>query len=110
MSRSRRKTPIMGITTARSEREDKTIWHQRMRAHERTRLAKVSLDEPDSLDHVAVSEREVSNPWGMAKDGRQYFSPKRQEKLASLGYTRANPLDLTPSQYKARYLHKVMGK
>jgi len=40
MSRSRRKTPIIGITTCRSERADKAIWHQRLRAHERTGLAR----------------------------------------------------------------------
>jgi hypothetical protein len=28
MSRSRRKTPIFGHTTCRSEREDKKLWHQ----------------------------------------------------------------------------------
>lgn len=39
MSRSRRKTPIVGHTTCRSEREDKKLWHQRWRTHERTALA-----------------------------------------------------------------------
>ena len=32
MSRSRRKTPIFGITTATSEAEDKRLWHKRLRA------------------------------------------------------------------------------
>jgi hypothetical protein len=31
MSRSRRKTPIVGHTTCGSEREDKKLWHQRWR-------------------------------------------------------------------------------
>ncbi len=33
-SRSRRKTPIVGHTTCRSEREDKKLWHQRWRTHD----------------------------------------------------------------------------
>jgi len=35
MSRSVRKNPIMGITTCRSEKEDKQIWHKRWRRRER---------------------------------------------------------------------------
>lgn len=35
MSRSRRKTPIVGHTTCGSEREDKKLWHQRWRTRER---------------------------------------------------------------------------
>lgn len=38
MSRSRRKTPIVGHTTCGSEREDKKLWHQRWRTRERTAL------------------------------------------------------------------------
>ncbi|AXZ89067.1 hypothetical protein APB34_33680 [Pseudomonas aeruginosa] len=39
MSRSRRKTPIVGHATCRSEREDKKLWHQRWRSRERSALA-----------------------------------------------------------------------
>jgi hypothetical protein len=42
MRRSRRKTPIVGHTTCRSEREDKKLWHQRWRTRERTALASAS--------------------------------------------------------------------
>lgn len=38
MSRSRRKTPITGITTARSEKFDKQRWHRAYRHAERQRL------------------------------------------------------------------------
>ncbi len=41
MSRSRRKTPIVGHTTCGSEREDK-LWHQRWRTRERTALTSAS--------------------------------------------------------------------
>ncbi|WP_282811691.1 hypothetical protein [Thauera humireducens] len=43
MSRSRRKTPIVGHTTCHSEREDKKLWHQRWRTSERTALASASV-------------------------------------------------------------------
>lgn len=46
MSRSRRKTPIVGHTTCGSEREDKKLWHQRWRTRERTALTSAS---PEAL-------------------------------------------------------------
>ncbi|MGP6027222.1 hypothetical protein ACTX1L_30805, partial [Pseudomonas aeruginosa] len=59
MSRSRRKTPIVGHTTCRSEREDKKLWHQRWRTGERTALASSS---PDALSaHLPLLENQVSN-------------------------------------------------
>ncbi|HBO9252321.1 TPA: hypothetical protein L5D80_003319 [Pseudomonas aeruginosa] len=67
MSRSRRKTPIVGHTTCRSEREDKKLWHQRWRTHERTALASAS---PEALcAHLPLLENQVSNVWSMGKDG-----------------------------------------
>ena len=66
MSRSRRKTPIFGITTATSEAEDKRLWHKRLRAKTRDQL------KAGPEDHIPVDHREVSDPWGMAKDGRRY--------------------------------------
>ena len=58
MSRSRRKTPIVGHTTCRSEREDKKLWHQRWRTHERTALA----SELECSGLRGSKERE-SNVW-----------------------------------------------
>lgn len=43
MSRSRRKTPIVGHTTCGSEREDKKLWHQRWRTRERTAWRQASI-------------------------------------------------------------------
>lgn len=43
MSRSRRKTPITGHTTCRSEREDKKIWHQRWRSREASMIFGCSI-------------------------------------------------------------------
>ena len=63
MSRSIRKTPIFGHTTARSEADDKRLWHKRWRKNERDQLAKVGVD----TDHVTVHRNAASSTWGMAK-------------------------------------------
>jgi hypothetical protein len=61
MSRSRKKTPIGGITTAVSEKKDKQLWHRKMRRAQRMN------PEADLQEH------EFSNPWQMDKDGKQYY-------------------------------------
>ncbi|EKE16636.1 MAG: hypothetical protein ACD_10C00882G0001, partial [uncultured bacterium] len=72
MSRSRRrKTPIVGNTTCRSERQDKKLWHQRWRTRERNTLASAS---PEALSsHLPLSENQVSSVWSMGKDGHSYW-------------------------------------
>jgi hypothetical protein len=69
MSRSRKKTPIGGITSATSEKAEKLANHRRERRRIRQRLA--TEPEADVLPHT----RELSNPWAMAKDGKYYFAP-----------------------------------
>jgi hypothetical protein len=66
MSRSRRKTPIVGHTTCGSEREDKKLWHQRWRTRERTALTSAS---PEALSaHLPLLENQASSVWSMGKD------------------------------------------
>jgi hypothetical protein len=75
MSRSRRKKPYHGITTARSEKEDKQEGHRRER-----RVVHQSLmvnPETEPLPHT----RELSNPWAMAKDGKARFDPRKAPEL-----------------------------
>lgn len=67
MSRSFRHTPIAGNTTARSEKLDKRDNHKRWRARVRQALFR----EDENMPH----EREVSNPWSMAKDGKHWWLP-----------------------------------
>ena len=76
MSRSRRKIPIVGVTTCRSEREDKKLWHQCWRTRERTALSSASLEVLDA--HFPVPENQISNVWRMDKDGHHYWPAKRQ--------------------------------
>lgn len=80
MSRSVRKTPILGISSCRSERWDKKAWHSRWRTRERIALHNLSLADMDS--HLTTLENEASNVWSMGKDGRQYWPLPNQIKVA----------------------------
>jgi hypothetical protein len=81
MSRSRRKTPIFGMTGAKSERRDKQTWHSRMRSRVRTVLTAIPLTQLDG--YVAPIENEVGSVWEMAKDGKHYFRADRQDAVAT---------------------------
>jgi hypothetical protein len=60
MSKSRRRTPILGITKAASEKADKR------RANKAHRASQKKAELP-------VDRRETSDPWLMAKDGKCYW-------------------------------------
>jgi len=71
MSRSRRKTPIVGITTAESDKPFKVREHRRER-----RAVNIALrvgEEPPSPE-------EFGDPWKSEKDGKQ-FVPEQPELL-----------------------------
>jgi hypothetical protein len=74
MSRSRKRTPIRGITGACSEKQDKRFYNRRYRRICRRWL--YSNPESELMPHL----REHSNPWEMAKDGKVWFDPKRYPK------------------------------
>ena len=78
MSRSRRKTPIFGHTTARSEADDKRLWHKRWRSRVRDQLATLG---PDG-DPLPVHRQAVSSTWDMSKGGKHWFDPRRQREVA----------------------------
>lgn len=65
MSRSYKKTPISGLTTAKSEKEDKRLANRLFRRASRNRIK--SNQEP------FYKLREVCNIWDFAKDGRVYY-------------------------------------
>lgn len=69
MARSRRRTPIIGHTTAASEKPDKQHANRNCRAALRSAL---KLDP----DGVLPTLRNVSDPWAMAKDGRQWIGDR----------------------------------
>ncbi len=69
MSRSCRKTPIIGITTARSDKPFKADEHGRERAAVRRRLC-INADDT-GLPHAKA----FGNPWAAPKDGKIWLSP-----------------------------------
>jgi len=69
MARSRRRTPITSMTTAASEKQDKRWANRNCRSTLRRALKRGQ--DPDAT--VLPILRDVSDPWGMAKDGRSWF-------------------------------------
>jgi hypothetical protein len=74
MARSKRKTPIRGITTAQSEKKDKQSAHRRYRRKVKAALQQVS--DAAIFPHI----RELSDPWSMGKDGKVRFDPTKYPK------------------------------
>lgn len=68
MSRSRRKTPIIGVC-GKSEKKDKRLANRKLR-----RMVHVLIRLGD--EHFP-SIREVSNVWAWSKDGKQYLAHKK---------------------------------
>lgn len=75
MARSRRKTPITGITTATSEKQDKRVANRRHRRVNRQILT------ASGRDTLLKDRRTTSDPWLMAKDGKQFFGPVDHPEL-----------------------------
>ena len=72
MSRSYRKTPVTGTTTAPSEKWDKQKANRRFR-----RKVRVSTRH----NRIIPLIREISNVWSFDKDGKQRFNPRQWAKL-----------------------------
>ena len=69
MSRSRKKHPICGITTAKSEKEDKRIMNRALRHKANSSLKNKDLEKLEN--YIELKKDEIMNVWSMAKDGRQ---------------------------------------
>ena len=72
MSRSLRKTPIVGNTTATSEKSFKRRAHRNERAAVRIALA----HDSDARDSHAFG-----NPWRGDKDGKQYIGDRHRHLM-----------------------------
>lgn len=68
MSRSYRKTPICGMTTATSDKVFKKTEHKRAWRAVNARVL--------TLDDAPVSKA-FGNPWGAPKDGKQWIDARR---------------------------------
>jgi hypothetical protein len=74
MSRSHRKTPITGITTATSDKDFKWREHQRARAITREALS--------AGNENTLHRRQTGNPWKSRKDGKWWFERGEFPELA----------------------------
>jgi len=74
MSRSKKRTPIGGITTARSEKQDKRLYNRRYRGACKQILH--MTPECELIPHL----REHSDPWDMDKDGKTWFDLEKYPK------------------------------
>ena len=72
MSRSFRHAPMCGLTCAASEKDDKRRWHRRFRHRNRQRVHQGA---------ELLPLRALSDPWLMAKDGKQWFDWIRHPSL-----------------------------
>ena len=73
MSRSRRRTPIAGISKAQSEKQDKRFANRKYR-----RTAKNAV----AADSEVPERRAVSNVYSMAKDGKRWYGPEKRYSSA----------------------------
>lgn len=72
MGRSRRHTPIRGVTSSESEKIDKRHYNRRYRRATSQVIQQLGPDV-EFLPQL----REYSDPWSMSKDGKLWFDPAR---------------------------------
>lgn len=71
MTNSYKKTPITGITTAKSEKFDKILLHRKIRAIVRKLIRRLLRGE--EIEYVEPLKDEVMDKWSMQKDGKVYY-------------------------------------
>lgn len=75
MSRSKKKTPIGGISTSTSEKCDKRYANRAYRRITRALCHTTPPDEESCEELEFPLVREVSDVWSFAKDGKVYNPP-----------------------------------
>ena len=73
MSRSRKKTPVHGITTAASEKEDKRDANRKFR--------RKTKQQVDKCEENLSELREISNIWSFGKDGKVYRDDLSEKEM-----------------------------
>lgn len=89
MSRSFKKTPIIGHSTSDSEKECKKIWHRSMRRKEKSNI-KISIKNGNAEGHISLVVNDIISTWDMAKDGKHYWSEKQRLKRLKEGHITSN--------------------
>lgn len=72
MSRSKKKTPIQGITTASTEKNDKRAANRKYR-----RITKIQVNKGEGIS----DKNEISNVWSFAKDGKSFIKNHTKKDL-----------------------------
>ena len=102
MSRSNRKSPIFGMTTATSEKSDKQMAHRAERVHSRQAISNIT--EIDAL-MITTRAHAHSNRYSFAKDGKHYAPLSVTYEGRSMQVRRA------PSWMKSvKEVHKALAK
>jgi hypothetical protein len=73
MSRSKKKTPIQGITKASSEKSDKQ--------HANRKFRRKVKQEVNAEHDLLTKKREACNVWSFAKDGKLFRRAPTEEEL-----------------------------
>ena len=73
MSRSRRKSPVSGVTLSETEKEWKQHSSRMQRRGESVAVAAAGQDDPD------LPSKRAQNHWG-PKEGKYRFDPQEQPK------------------------------
>jgi hypothetical protein len=76
MSRSRKKTPIGGITTVESDGDWKAMAARRLRHR-----VKQHLNATGDGDRFPGKRWDVVEPWGAPKDGKKWFGNRWPESM-----------------------------
>jgi len=74
MARSRRKSPAIGVTTAVSDKSDKQASHRKIRRTVRQLV-------PLQRDPLLPLEKQLTNQYSLAKDGKARFDPAEHPEL-----------------------------
>ena|SRR5579871_2435610 len=108
MSRSRRKNPILPVTSCRSERRDKQCWHRAWRRWERRALKAPTVHGFDS--QLARARNEVCDVWNMSKDGRVYWPLEERIEIAETHAAHRTHTPQERASLKQRILHRWIAK
>jgi len=112
MSRSKRKTPVVGFTTSRSEKQEKRLINRALR-----RKSKVILKDVDEEEnYILPIADDYMNVWSMSKDGKQRMTKHEKPDCKGCRDKIACLTDETYKEYKClpwwRYnsYQKIMRK
>lgn len=76
MSRSRKKHPIIGVTTAKSEKFDKRLINRNIRHQVKRTLNNTPIEELDNF--LEPKKNEIMDKWSIQKDGKIYIEKESE--------------------------------